>query len=280
MAEAKKSRRVVVFITGYGPFGTVKVNPSASIAKLVGKDLERHPAVVAVHAELSLAVSIKAVGAYFDQLEGEIEKTIAEHGSDVKILLCHIGVHPDTTGLIRAEVQGYNELYASLPDVDGVVLNHDPILPSDGSIDVTLESWFGKAGTPQLQDLESLIGQLNTASKSTAGFASAATPLPHEVAADQSKEGEMVMPAFQPPHWSISRDAGRYLCNCALYRALRLQKKHPNTVYGIFIHVVDPTKGKMEENGERVVAYNPTVMSQSEEVKKFVDGLLTMMTAA
>jgi pyroglutamyl-peptidase len=280
MSHTEEPRRVVVFITGYGPFGTVKVNPSAPIAKLVGEDLKRHPAVVAVHAEQELVVSIKAVGTYFDQLESEVEKTIAEHGNDVRILLCHLGVHPDTTGLIRAEVQGYNELHASLPDVDGVPLNHDPIIASDGPIEVTLESWFGKSGTPQLNDLESLIAQLNTDIESTADF-KAASAKSHDTATETSKQGEMVMPSFQPPRWTISRDAGRYLCNCALYRALRLQEKHQGKVFGIFVHVVDPSKGKTEgENGEHIVAYNPTIMSQSEEVKKFVRGLLSMMTAS
>ncbi|KPI90446.1 putative pyroglutamyl-peptidase I (PGP) [Leptomonas seymouri] len=279
MAEEQDTRRVVVFITGYGPFGTVKVNPSASIAKIVGEDLKLHPAVAAVHAELGLPVSIKTAGTYFDKLEGEIEKAIEEHGGDVKILLCHMGVHPDTAGLIRAEVQGYNELYASLPDVDGVVLNHEPIFPSDGPIATTLESWFGTSGTPQLRDLESLIGQLNAATELTADFKSATATAQHSVATDKSNEGEMVMPVFQPPHLSISRDAGRYLCNYALYRALRLQEKHPNTVHGIFIHVVDPTKGKVDESGEHIVAYNPTVMTQSQVLKKFIHGLLAMITA-
>lgn len=281
MTEGKDTRRVVVFITGYGPFDTVKVNPSASIAKIVGEDLKRHPDVAAVHAEQELSVSVKAAGAYFDQLEKEIEKTIAEYGGNVKILLCHLGVHPDPTGLIRAEVQGFNELYATKPDVDGVVLNHEPIIAGDGTIEVTLESWFGKTDTPQLRDLESLIAQLNHAVESTADYKAAAAAAPtHDVASDSSKTGEMVMPAFQPPSWTISRDAGRYLCNCALYRALRLQEKHPDVVHGIFIHVVDPARGKTEENGDRIVAYNPTVMTQSEEVKKFVKGLISMMTAA
>ncbi|KAL7708102.1 Pyroglutamyl-peptidase I (PGP) [Lotmaria passim] len=280
MSDPKESHRVVVFITGYGPFDTVKVNPSSTIAQIVGEDLKHHPNVAAVHAEQKLTVSVKAVGAYFDQLESEIEKTVAEHDAAVKILLCHLGVQPDTTGLIRAEVQGHNELYASKPDVDGVVLNHDPIIASDGPIELALESWFGKSGTPQLEDLESLIEQLNTAIEATADFKSATSLPSDDVASDTSKHGEMVMPVFQPPHWTISRNAGRYLCNYALYRALRLQEKHPNTVYAIFIHVVDPAKGKMDEKGEHVVAYNPTIMVQSEEVKKFVHGLLTMMTAA
>nr|ACS87793.1 putative pyroglutamyl-peptidase I [Angomonas deanei] len=281
MSDAKEARHVVVFITGYGPFGTVKVNPSSTVAKLVSEDLKRNPDVAEVHAEQELSVSVKATGAYFDNLEGEIEKTIAEHKGNVKILLLHIGVHSgETAGLIRAEVQGYNELFASLPDVDGRVLNHDPIFEADGPIETFIESWFGKTDSPQLRDLESLIGQLNTSIEATADFKSAASPLPHDVAADKSKESAMVMPVFQPPHWIISRDAGRYLCNFALYRALRLQKQHPDVVYGVFIHVVDPPKGKTAEGAEHIAAYNPTIMTQSEEVKKFVRGLLTMMTAA
>lgn len=281
MSDAKESRRVVVFITGYGPFANVKVNPSSAIAKLVGEDLKQHPSVATVHAEQELSVSIKAVGAYFDQLEGEIEKTIAEHNGDVKILLCHLGVHPQLDGLIKAEVQGFNELFASVPDVDGVVLNHEPIIPSDGTIEVTLESWFGKAGTPQLHDLESLIRHLNSAIENSADYKAAhASTTSDVVVVEKSKEGSMTMPTFQPPHWAISRDAGRYLCNCALYRALRLQEKHKGVVYGIFIHVTDPTTGKKEENSEHVVAYNPTIMTQAEEVKKFVHGLLSMMTSA
>ncbi|KAK7200778.1 pyroglutamyl-peptidase I (C15 family) [Novymonas esmeraldas] len=278
MTDAKTG--CIVFLTGYGPFANVKVNPSSAIAVRLVEDLQRHPSVAEVRYT-ELDVSVRAVAAYFAQVERDIAQILAERGGadKVKILLCHLGVHTDTTGLIRAEVQGYNELFSSVPDVDGTVLNHEPIEPEDGTAEVYHESWFGKAGTPQLEKLQELIQQLNDAITASPAHPATGAAAPHQMTTADSNSKEMVMPTFQAPSWTISRDAGRYLCNCALYRALRLQEKNPGTVYGIFIHVVNPVRGKTETDDGPIVAYNPTVMVQSEQLKNLLRGLLPMMLA-
>ncbi|GET92256.1 pyroglutamyl-peptidase I, putative [Leishmania tarentolae] len=270
--------KTVVFITGYGPFGTVKVNPSSSIALRVVEELKRHPDVADVRYT-ALDVSVAAVTAYFEKVESDIAEIIAEYGvGKVKILLCHLGVHTDTTGLIRVEVQGYNELFASIPDVDGKVLNHEPIVPEDGTIEVFHESWFGKKGSPQLEKLQNLIRQVNDTIAEKWQRSMTGTAIKNELTSADTNNKDMVMPVFQAPSWAISRDAGRYLCNCALYRALRLQEKHPGVVFGVFIHVVNPALGKTEFEGGPVVAYNPTTMVQSVQVQCLIDGLLSLMT--
>ncbi|KAG5493933.1 hypothetical protein JKF63_01765 [Porcisia hertigi] len=259
---------IVVFITGYGPFGEVKVNPSSAIALRVVEDLKRHPDVVDVRYT-ELDVSVSSVLAFFEKVESEISQIIDKYGAGkVKILLCHLGVHTDTTGLIRIEVQGYNELFATIPDVDGRVLNHEPIVQEDGGVEMFHESWFGREGSSQLKYLQSLVEQLNGASATSK----------HKVTSADSNSKDMVMPSFQAPCWAVSRDAGRYLCNCALYRALRLQEKNPGVVYGIFIHVVNPLSGKTEVEGGPIVAYNPTVVVQAEQLKGLMRGLLSIMT--
>ncbi|CBZ37653.1 pyroglutamyl-peptidase I (PGP), putative [Leishmania donovani] len=269
---------IVVFITGYGPFATVKVNPSSDIALRVVENLKRHPDVAEMRYT-ELDVSVTTVAAYFEKVEREIADIIAEHGAGkVKILLCHLGVHNDTTGLIRIEVQGYNELFASVPDVDGKVLNHEPIVPEDGTIEVFHESWFGKAGSPQLEKLERLIQQVNDTIAESWHHSVTGAVTKNEVTPSDADRKGMVMPAFQAPSWAISRNAGRYLCNCALYHALRLQEKNPGIVYGVFIHVVDPIRGKTESEGGPIVAYNPTTMVQSVQVQRFMHGLLSLMT--
>ncbi|CAC9538424.1 putative pyroglutamyl-peptidase I (PGP) [Leishmania infantum JPCM5] len=269
---------IVVFITGYGPFATVKVNPSSDIALRVVENLKRHPDVAEMRYT-ELDVSVTTVAAYFEKVEREIADIIAEHGAGkVKILLCHLGVHNDTTGLIRVEVQGYNELFASVPDVDGKVLNHEPIVPEDGTIEVFHESWFGKAGSPQLEKLERLIQQVNDTIAESWHHSVTGAVTKNEVTPSDADRKDMAMPAFQAPSWAISRNAGRYLCNCALYHALRLQEKNPGIVYGVFIHVVDPIRGKTEIEGGPIVAYNPTTMVQSVQVQRFMHGLLSLMT--
>ncbi|KAG5468652.1 hypothetical protein CUR178_01486 [Leishmania enriettii] len=270
--------RIVVFITGYGPFSTVKVNPSSVIAVRVVEDLKRHADVAEVRYT-ELDVSVKAVAAYFEKIESDIAEIVAERGaSSVKILLCHLGVHRDTTGLLRVEVQGYNELFASIPDVDGRVLNHDPIMPEDGGLEVFKVSWFGKEGSPQLENLQRLIQQLNDNITASCQHSMAGASTKGKVTSSDSNGKEMKMPAFQAPCWVMSRDAGRYLCNFALYRALRLQEKNLGIVYAIFIHVVDPTCGEEVVEGGPIAAYNPTTMMQSEQVKFFMRGLLSLMS--
>lgn len=270
---------IVVFITGYGPFATVKVNPSSDIALRVVEDLKRHPDVAEVRYT-ELDVSVTAVAAYFERVEREIAEIIAEHGAvKVKILLCHLGVHNDTTGFIRVEVQGYNELFANVPDVDGKVLNHEPIVPEDGPIEVFHESWFGKEGSPQFEKLESLIQEVNDTIAESWHHSRTGAVANNEMTSGESNRKDMMMSAFQAPSWAISRDAGRYLCNCALYRALRLQERNSGVVYGIFIHVVDPIRGKTEIEGGPIVAYNPTTMVQSVQVQCLMNGLLSLMTS-
>ncbi|XQJ30508.1 pyroglutamyl-peptidase I (C15 family) [Leishmania guyanensis] len=270
---------IVVFITGYGPFDTVKVNPSTAIALCVVEDLKRHPDVTEVRYT-ELHVSATSVAAYFEKVESDIAQIITERGAaKVKILLCHLGVHRDTTGVIRVEVQGYNELFATIPDVDGKVFDHTLIIPEDGTTDVFQESWFGKDGSPQFDDLQRLIEQMNDNIAASCQDTMTSTATKKKLMSADKNDEAMVMPVFQAPRWAISRNAGRYLCNCALYRALRLQEKNTGVVYAIFIHVVDPSCGKTEMEGGPIVAYNPSIMVQAVQVMCFMCGLLSLMIA-
>lgn len=72
----------------------------------------------------------------------------------------------------------------------------------------------------------------------------------------------------------MSTNAGRYLCNCALYHALMLQNKYEGNVAGVFIHIVDPSKeieqtvysdhdvNNTRTNVKKEIMYNPTIITQ------------------
>lgn len=276
-----KKKQVVLYMTGYGPFAHIKVNPSSTIAKRVSEVLQHAGAVAEIHYT-ELETSVSAATEYFEKIEKEIDSKLSDESSDCVILLLHLGVHgQEKNGIIRVEVQGYNELFASVPDVKGVTLNHDPIVEADGPIDTKLESWFGKEGTPQLEHLAKLLESIN---KETAKEASHSmkSHKHHPISSTDSNQEKLKMPEFQNASWEISRDAGRYLCNCALYHALRLQEKHAGRVFGLFVHVVDPKQGKTippakPDLPETMQAYNPTVMDQSEQLKQLVYGLIEMI---
>lgn len=274
-----------VHVTGFGPFAHIKVNPSSAIGKRVASDLEGHGLGSVGFRELE--TSIHAAAEYFEELEKTLDQTFETQPS-TKVFMFHIGVHSrEKNGVMRVEVRGYNELYSTMPDVRGVVFNHDPINEADGPIETYLESWFGKEGTPQQTALETIVANLNARIEKEAqrekGAGAGNTTTESRTLAGRGT-GEMQMPSFQDPHWEVSRDAGRYLCNYCLYRSLKLQEKYSGRLVSVFIHVSDPTQGKEPENsGDNETAnhtpnpYNPSLLAQTEEVKALMHAMLDMV---
>lgn len=253
-----------IFITGFGPFAKVKVNPSASIGKYVEEMLKHDTDYTAsqIHYE-ELVVSIRAAAAYFTKLEDHI-KNLRSENKCRRILLFHIGVHSSgRQGKMRVEVEGYNELFASVPDVDGVLFNHELIEPKDGGLDFHRVSWFAnpEGAGPRLQKV---IESFNEA-----------------VSAEMKVEDAVSTVA---PTWVISRDAGRYLCNYTLYRSLAIQNQYNEgqdtvSVASVFIHVCDPS---LEVDTPEVAVerrlLNPSLQVQSEQCLKLIKALISILT--
>ncbi|ESS67717.1 pyroglutamyl-peptidase I (PGP) [Trypanosoma cruzi Dm28c] len=192
-----------LYMTGFGPFKAITVNPSAMIGESVSKKM-MEDSELQVHYE-KLEVGLEAVSAYFGGLEAALAQHM-EDNPDGCVLLLHIGLHSrEEEGKMRLEVCGYNELEGS---------------PIDESIpmDVRLESMLVHDGCDESKATAVLIEELNAA-----------------ISKRGRREGDR-----QQPHWIISHDAGRYYCNYTLYRSLKLQKKWRGRVFAVFVHVANP----------------------------------------
>lgn len=325
----------IVYVTGFGPFANIKVNPSSTVAQKVAAGLERRGDLAAVHVT-ELETSIVAVTEHFDSLEKSIAAQLAANPRQ-KFLLFHVGVHSgEKNGVMRVETMGYNELHASVPDVRGVAFNHDPIIADDGPTETRLVSFFGQgvehdsgsdaaaaAGAENLKRLNAIIDKINAqterreAVKRKKGVHGEPEPAP---TAGAVPPAHLTMPEFQVSHWTVSTNAGRYLCNCALYRALRIQQKYRDnnseeedaedgstnrvpSVCAVFIHVCDPKQGTEKAStttaalvvintagdnpqaagqtaGMAVDKYNPSIMEQSQQTETVAHELLGWIKAA
>jgi pyroglutamyl-peptidase len=91
-----------IVVTGFGPFGDVKENPSSL-------NLECFPETESLTVIKNLAVSIKSVDSF-------IEKT-----TDNTVYI-HFGVNMKGT-CIQIERFAYNEMLFAIPDADGIEIN-------------------------------------------------------------------------------------------------------------------------------------------------------------
>ncbi|EKF33545.1 pyroglutamyl-peptidase I [Trypanosoma cruzi marinkellei] len=192
-----------LYMTGFGPFKSITVNPSAMIGESVSKGM-MEDSELQVHYE-KLEVGLEAVSAYFGGLEAAIAKNM-EDNPDGCVLLVHLGLHSrEEEGKMRLEVCGYNELEGS---------------PIDESMpmDMCLHSKLVNEGCNESKAIADLIEELNAA-----------------ISKRGRKEGDR-----QHPYWIISRDGGRYYCNYTLYRSLKLEKKWRGRVFAVFVHVANP----------------------------------------
>lgn len=255
--QGSEQSSLIVYITGFGPFANVQVNPSADVAKSVHAEISKkmqspQSRVIACHYS-ELEVSIAAVELYFDKLQKEIDVAFAQ-GPRTRVLLYHFGVKSrEQEGVMRVEVRGYNELFSSAPDVRGVRFNHDPI---DVKMDTTFfhESWLGVAGSENSAALERIVDTLN-------GLV--------ELSSETNER--------QKPRWVVSRDAGRYLCNYTLFRALELQRAYENRVVGLFVHVTDPSKGKKSGVDGQHLLLNPSLEDQTKQAIVITDYILPLL---
>lgn len=237
-----------VFVTGFGPFAHVTVNPSASVGEEVKKQLQL-PGVATHFTELE--TSIRFTKAYFESLEKNLDEMLAKD-PPMRVLLCHFGVHSgELGGVIRLEVEAFNELFAGAPDVDGVVFNHDPIQEADGALTFSRLSWFGEDS--RVQRLQNFFAEQNASAQQNG-----------------SDENRLI------PQWIISHDAGRYLCNYCLYLSLALQHKYKGRVAGVFIHVCDPTLHSDREDEESPL--NPSLETQVKECVSVVRSLVQILS--
>lgn len=117
-------------------------------------------------------------------------------------------------------------------------------------------------------------------------------PIARLVTTDDKNDDTMMMPLFRLPTWTISINAGRYLCNCALFHALMLQNKYAANVAAVFIHIVDPSKeieqtiilhnhhdnNKTHTVAKKQIMYNPTIITQVQAVGALVHKLLILLS--
>jgi pyrrolidone-carboxylate peptidase len=103
---------VRLLLTGFGPFGALAENPSATVAERAGARL----AACGVRCEFrALATSVSAVHALYGALRGEAD-----------LIVVHVGV--DLGGaLMKLECAAHNIAHFRMPDADGVTLAGAPI---------------------------------------------------------------------------------------------------------------------------------------------------------
>lgn len=311
MSSGSDVKRVTVFLTGFGPFGAITINPSSQIARHVIRRLEllqRHqraeeerdcaPDMILSDIEYKeLETSVTAVTAYFDDLRGRIKQILSEDAT-ARVLLLHFGVQSkETKGIMRVEARAYNELDFHIPDVRNATYTHEPIDKNCGRTTTYLESYFARPNSSQLTELTEIVNQLNVIT----GREDIDDPedsfdeqrkefIEHRFLnlvtkpARHTNDPALRAPVSMAPQWQLSHDAGRYLCNYTFYRALQVQSDHPGRVAGIFIHVVDPTKGQTngaagfdEADTTRITLYNPTATQQAYTAAELVLYLLNML---
>ncbi|RNF22580.1 pyroglutamyl-peptidase I (PGP) [Trypanosoma conorhini] len=197
-----KHSKLQLYMTGFGPFKAITVNPSAAIGEAAAKEMVKDKELQ-VHYE-ELEVTYDAVSAYFKRLEEDIAKHM-EEDPEVCVLIVHVGLHSrEQEGQMRLEVRAYNELEGS---------PIEELLP----LDTYVESVFGCERNAMSKTAAELIEQLNA------------------VILKQGHEDG----GRQRPHWLTSRDAGRYYCNYTLYKSVHLQKKWKDRVFPVFVHVAN-----------------------------------------
>ncbi|KAH9577564.1 hypothetical protein LSM04_008309 [Trypanosoma melophagium] len=246
-----KSTKLQLYITGFGPFKTIKENPSAAIGTAVALQMAED-CTLSVHYE-ELAVELNAVSTYFTKLEETLSQQMDHNSDNERILLVHVGVHStETNGEMRLEVCGYNELEGKPIDVSK-------------PMDVCLESAFIRnksnltTTTVGAGATITLIEELNAAIKSLV-----ATEDEEGMNGNNNNDNNNV--ESKRPHWIISRDAGRYYCNYALYRSLKLQERWNGRVFAVFVHVVVP-----------YMCGNPSLEEQTLQVRSLVSGLVHIL---
>ncbi|ESL09293.1 pyroglutamyl-peptidase I (PGP) [Trypanosoma rangeli SC58] len=194
--------KLQLYMSGFGPFKSITVNPSAIIGESVSKEMMKDKELQ-VHYE-ELEVTFDAVSAYFKSLEDTLGKYMEEDPEGC-VLIVHVGLRSrEQEGQMRLEVRAYNEL-------EGFPI--EELRP----LDVYVESVFGCERNDMATAATELIRQLNV-----------------EILAEGREDG-----GRQLPRWIISRDAGRYYCNYTLYQSVKLQKKWKGRVFPVFVHIAN-----------------------------------------
>lgn len=293
--NSRNGSSVSVRITGFGPFGPIMDNPS----DIIGSNVQERIATAFPHFHTSyekLNVSVRAVSEFFLNLEQELNTKdendftakVRQSGNTADssiILLCHFGVHSrEDGGVMRLEVEGFNELDAGIPDAEGRVYSHECIDPEAGPLSFSIVSAFGEEGIAipnephehtkgKLEQIQQCIDIIN---KETA--ARLDSPL-----------GSSEPSCLLRPTWILSRDAGRYICNYTLFRGLQVEKKYNGRVFCVFIHVCDPSKRiSQEKNVQNItpkssleningIVYNPSIAEQIDQSVLLVKSLLSIL---
>ncbi|ORC93581.1 pyroglutamyl-peptidase I (PGP) [Trypanosoma theileri] len=233
-----RTSQLHLHMTGFGPFKAITDNPSATIGATVALQLAEK-STLSVHYE-ELAVELEAVSTYFTSLEETLSQQMDCNGNDERVLLVHLGVHStEMNGQLRLEVCGYNELEGNPIDISK-------------PMDVSLESAFIRNGSNTATATTTLIEQLNTVIQSL----------------EERRRGENTNDhsEHKGPRWIISHDAGRYYCNYALYRSLKLQERWNGRVFAVFVHVVIPE-----------ICGNPSLEEQISQVRSLILGLVEIV---
>lgn len=281
-----------VRITGFGPFSSIVNNPSAVIAENVAQKITGECPFAQVFSE-TLKVSVQATESFFLRLEKEwksvVESSPPQNNTSPAYpprltLLCHFGVNSsEASGRLKFEVEGFNELHASIPDMDGVVYSNALIDDNAGPLSFSLVSAFADDG--------------NANSREKGKKQSKREELEHSIAAMNKELAIRAASAVETdtellrvlPHWVISRNAGRYICNYTLFRGLQMEKKYMGKVFCVFIHVCNPEKEITDEehvenrpffktSRETIqTLYNPSIEEQVNQCVQLVKTLITIL---
>lgn len=105
-------KKKCIHVTGFGPFGSFKENPSSIVGEEAVKELQKAKYPITFE---SLETSIDAVEAFYKKAKNP------------NVLMVHIGVN-DFGKTIEIESQAKNIANFSIPDVNGVKCKNKPIL--------------------------------------------------------------------------------------------------------------------------------------------------------
>ncbi|AAZ10858.1 pyroglutamyl-peptidase I (PGP), putative [Trypanosoma brucei brucei TREU927] len=165
-----------------------------------------------VHHE-TLDVNLEAVSKYFNRLNESVTAHLEATHPENRVLLVNVGLHSrEKEKVLRLEVRAFNELEGNPIDDE---------LP----LSTCKDSAFVKGC--KLETTTALIEELNAIERNGSDH--------HE-----------------KPRWIISYDAGRYYCNYALYRGVKMQEALNSRVFAVFLHIVASTVVCMEEQVAQV----------------------------
>lgn len=123
-------QRILLYVTGFGPFQGVTDNPSQQLVEALPMYLKRSPCIWSANIELNCRVIETSAEGSKLSLQ-EIYKDLSDRQTDFDVsVILHFGVHAGYQ-FFRCEAVGYNEANFLCPDERGAVLTEQCVVEED-----------------------------------------------------------------------------------------------------------------------------------------------------